>query len=186
MRTYKQKLEKIFKRIEKLSLRGNSNLFEYQKYIDELINKGQYAQFKDCLNYYYKIDVRRFVDVQEVRRQTWDLILFETNTSNQRKLNSLYKTEKVYQQGFEIFDLDTNVKLGEIKEIDNIDFTSKYEYSDPLYLDPEFATKLNIKRIFLEVYKGTEFLLVNSIDENIDEYRNQIERYKTALNFLKS
>lgn len=186
MKTYKQKLEKIYKKIEKLSLKGNSNVFEYQKYVDELINKGQYSNFSDCLKYYYKIDVRRFADVQEVKKQTWDLILFTTNTNTQKKLNDLYKTEEVYQQGFEIFDLNTNVKLGEIKEIDSIDFANKYEYSDALYLDSEFATKVNIKRIFLEVYKGTEFLLVNSINQDIDEYRNQIERYKTALNFLKS
>jgi len=186
MKTYNQKLKKIYKKIEKLTLRGNSNLYEYQKYIDELIDKSQYSQFKDCLNHYYKIDLTRFIDVQDIKRTTWSLILFQSNTNIQNKLNSLYLKEKVYQQGFEIFDSVTNNKLGELKEIDNLDFYGKYQYSKSINLNSEFATRTNIKRIFLEVYKGTELLLVDSIDEDIDEYRNQLERYKTAINFLKS
>lgn len=186
MRTYNQKLEKIYKKLEKLTLKGSSNLYEYQKYIDELINKGQYSQFKDCLNYYYKIDVNKFIDVQDVKRTSWNLILFQSSTNTQKKLKTLYDVEKIYQQGFEIFNLLDNQKLGEIKEIDNFDFYEKYQYSNSLYLDNEFATRTNIKRIFLEVYKNNEFLLIDTIDETIDEYRNLIERYKTAINFLKS
>jgi|TARA_R110002167_G_scaffold196067_1_gene399062 hypothetical protein len=186
MKTYNQKLKKIYKKIEKLTLRGNSNLYEYQKYIDELIDKSQYSQFKDCLNHYYKIDLSHFVDVQDIKRTTWSLILFQSNTNTQKKLNTLYLKEKIYQQGFEIFDSETNTKLGEIKEIDNFDFYDKYQYSKTLYLDNEFAARTNIKRTFLEVYKDNEFLLVDSIDETRDEYFNEIERYKTAISFLKS
>ena len=186
MKNYNQKLKKIYKKLEKLTLRGKSNLFEYQKYIDELVDKGQYTQFKDCLNYYYKINLEIFVDLQDVKRTSWDLILFQSNTNTQKKLNTLYLKEKIYQQGFEIFDSETNVKLGEIKEIDNFDFYEKYQYSKPLHLNNEFATRTNIKRTFLEVYKLTEVLVVDSINEDIDEYRNQLERYKTAINFLKS
>ena len=43
---------KQIKKLEKLTLRGKSNLYEYHKYIDELVDKGQYSQFKDCLNRY--------------------------------------------------------------------------------------------------------------------------------------
>lgn len=186
MKNYNQKLSKIYKKLEKLTLRGKSNLYEYHKYIDELVDKGQYSQFKDCLNRYYKINLNRFVDIQDVKRTSWNLILFQSNTNIQNKLNSLYLKEKIHQQGFEIFDSVTNNKLGELKEIDNLDFYIKYQYSKSLNLNSEFATRTNIKRIFLEVYKGTEFLLVDSINEDIDEYRNQLERYKTAINFLKS
>ena len=48
------------------------------------------------------------------------------------------------------------------------------------------SSRTNIKRTFLEVYKDNEFLLVDSIDETRDEYFNEIERYKTAISFLKS
>jgi hypothetical protein len=138
------------------------------------------------LNHYYKIDLSHFVDVQDIKRTTWSLILFQSNTNTQKKLNTLYLKEKIYQQGFEIFDSETNTKLGEIKEIDNFDFYDKYQYSKTLYLDNEFAARTNIKRTFLEVYKDNEFLLVDSIDETRDEYFNEIERYKTAISFLKS
>lgn len=184
MRSKKQVLEKIYKKLEKLSIKGNSNLYVYQEYINELIEKGQYSNFKDCLNYYYKINIRT-MDVQEVKRKTWDLILFTTNTDTQRKLSSLYEQFNVSQQGYEIFDNSTNQKLGEIKEIENIDYTNKYEYSDPNYLDNEFATKTNIKRTFLEVNKNNTILIVNNIDETIDEYKNLIQRYKIGLEFLK-
>lgn len=186
MKTYKEKLKKIYKKLEKLTLRGKSNLFEYHKYIDELVDKGQYSQFKDCLNHYYKISLDNFIDVQDVKETSWDLILFQSNSNVQKKLSTLYLKEKVYQQGFEIFDSETNVKLGEIKEIDDFDFYQKYQYSKSINLNSEFATRINMKRIFLEVYKGTEFLLVDSINETRDEYLNQLERYKTAINFLKS
>ena len=46
---YEKKLSKIQLKIEKLTLKGKSNYIEYSKLIDELVEKGDYSPFQECL-----------------------------------------------------------------------------------------------------------------------------------------
>lgn len=185
MKPYNKRLEKIYKNLEKLAIKGNSNLFVYQNFIDELIDKGQYSLFKYCLKYYYNIDLRLFIDIQDIKRNTWSLILFHQNTSVQKKIKILLDSEDLYQIGQQIYRSSDNTILGEIHEIDSFDFYNKYQYINTMYLDPEFATRTGIKRTFLEVYKNDDVNLISGIDTDIDEYENLIERYKLAITYLK-
>jgi hypothetical protein len=181
MKAYNKQLLKIYRKIDKISLGGKDNIFRYQDYVDELVDKSRYTQFQDCMTKYFNIDINEYVDVEEVKGETWSRILFTTNSSTQKRIKDIYDKEEVYQQSFDVYDLNTNVILGQIHEIDAFAVGEKYSY-----LDKEFATRTGLKAIYLEVFKGTEFLLITDTDEEIDEYRNQIIRYQLAIDFLKS
>jgi len=49
MKLYKRKLEKIYKQIEKITSIGSDNKLEYYKYVDEIIQKGDYSFFEQVL-----------------------------------------------------------------------------------------------------------------------------------------
>lgn len=181
MKPYNKQLIKIYKKIDKLTLGGNENIFKYQDYVDELVDKSMYTQFQDCLTKYYNIDINDYVDVEEIKHNTWSRILFTTSTPTQRKIKNIYDKEDVYQQGFDVYESTTNTILGQIKEIDAYEVGEKYSY-----LDKEFATRNGLRPIYLEVYKGTEVELIDETDPEVDEYRNQIIRYQLAIDFLKS
>ena len=99
----KQRLEKIYKKVDTLAKKGKENVFEYYKYIDELISNSQYGDYTQMLSYYYSIDVIDYIDVSVVKTKTWKPILFQTNSSFTTNLKKLYDTNNVYQISFNIY-----------------------------------------------------------------------------------
>jgi len=113
---HKKKLDKIYKKIDKLALRGKLNTTEYYKYIDELILNGDYGSLEQTLYHYYDIDIINFDSVNDVKKKTWSEILSKTSSSFLKKLSDLYKKRKVYQSSFDIYSYDTsllNIDLSE-------------------------------------------------------------------------
>ena len=74
---YRKKLEKIFNRVDKLATKGRDQYIEYYKYIDELIQKGDYGAFQQMLYYFYEIDILDESSVEDVKNGTWEDILFQ-------------------------------------------------------------------------------------------------------------
>ena len=105
---YKKKLEKIFNKIDNLAGKGKDNIIEYYKYIDELILKGDYGAFQETLYLFYEIDIIEAPDVQFVKDNTWNEIMFQTKSSFLKKLSRLYKQRGVYQQSYDIYSEDLN------------------------------------------------------------------------------
>ena len=103
---YRKKLEKIFNRVDKLATKGRDQYIEYYKYIDELIQKGDYGVFQQMLYYFYEIDILDESSVEDVKNGTWEDILFQTNTSFLKKLSLLYKQRGVYQDSYDIYTTD--------------------------------------------------------------------------------
>jgi hypothetical protein len=105
---YEKKLSKIQLKIEKLTLKGKSNYIEYSKLIDELVEKGDYSPFQECLHYYYNIDISNATTVESIKRPTWDQICFQTTTPFLKKLKVMYDKKKTYQMSYDIFSFDPN------------------------------------------------------------------------------
>lgn len=105
---YKRKLEKIFNQISKIAFKGKDNKLEYFNYVDELIQKGDYGVFEQCVYYFFQIDINIHADVAEVKESTWPEILFQTRTPFLTKLSKLYKEKKIYQSSFDIYSDDPN------------------------------------------------------------------------------
>jgi hypothetical protein len=106
---FRRKQEKIYKRIDSIATKGRDNILEYTKYIDELIDKGDYAELEQVLYDYYYIDIIDASDVEVIKKKTWDPILFQTTSSFLKKLSNLYKKKGVYQSSFDILTSDPNI-----------------------------------------------------------------------------
>jgi hypothetical protein len=108
MNLYRRKLEKIANQIDKLATKGKDNYLEYHKYIDELINKGDYATFEEALSIFYQIDVVDSRYVIDIRKTSWNEICFQTKSSFLTKLGKVYNQRNVYQQSYNIYSSNAN------------------------------------------------------------------------------
>jgi len=105
---YKKKLAKIFNQVDKIATKGKDNFIEYYKYIDELVAKSDYAAFEQALYYFYQIDISTYQYLNDVKKKTWDEILFQTKSDFLKKLGKIYKEKDVYQISYDIFTNNLN------------------------------------------------------------------------------
>lgn len=108
MDLYKRKLAKIFNQVDKIATKGKDNFIEYYKYIDELVAKGDYAAFGEALYYFYQIDITIHQYLNDVKKKTWDDILFQTKSDFLKKLSKVFKEKNVYQISYEVFTKNPN------------------------------------------------------------------------------
>ena len=111
---YRKKLEKIFTKIDEHASKGKDNFFEYYKYIDESIEKGDYPTFKDVLYLFYNINVNNATDVGVVKTYTWREILIQTKSPFLSKLKKIYDDAQVYQVSYDIFSINPNAAQSSI------------------------------------------------------------------------
>ncbi len=100
---YERQLAKLNLRIEKITLKGRDNYLDFSKLIDEMIEKGQYSLFEQCVYYYYGIVLQGAQSIESIKKTTWREICFQTNTSFLVKLKKLYDENDVYQIGYDIY-----------------------------------------------------------------------------------
>ena len=98
----RKKVTKIFGQITKIAQKGRDNNLEYHKLIDDIVKKGDYSHLEICLSDIYNIDPTKYGTIDELKRNTWEHILFETDAAFITGLKKIYKTNNVYQQGYEI------------------------------------------------------------------------------------
>jgi hypothetical protein len=98
----RKKVTKIFNQINKIAQKGRDYKQDYNKFIDDIVNKGDYAHFEMCLTDYYNLDPIEYKNVQEMKSKTWEKILFETDDILISGLKKLYRANNLYQQGYEI------------------------------------------------------------------------------------
>ena len=135
MNLYKRKLAKIFNQVDKIATKGKDNFIEYYKYIDELVAKGDYAAFEQALYYFYQIDITVYQYLNDVKKKTWDEVLFQTKSDFLKKLSKIYKEKNVYQVSYEVFTKNPN--------------TVSITYSNPLsstYSSTSFTQSFSITR----------------------------------------
>jgi hypothetical protein len=95
-------IDKVYSRIDKIAKKGNDNYIEYSIYVDDLVKKGNYSYLKDCLELKYDFDIS-FMDIPTVKKESWKVILFNTNTTYQDFIKKLTKSKGVYQQGLDYY-----------------------------------------------------------------------------------
>jgi hypothetical protein len=120
---YRKKLEKIFTKIDEHASKGKDNFFEYYKYIDELIDKGDYPTFKDVLYLFYNINVNNTIDVGVVKTYTWREILIQTKSPFLSKLKKIYDDAQVYQISYDIFSISPNAAQSSIGQPLSVTFS---------------------------------------------------------------
>ncbi len=98
----RKKVTKILGQINKVAQKGKDNILEYQRLIDQIVEKGDYSHLEICLSDHYNLDVSKYKSISELKTKTWKHILFETDANFITGLKKLYKTNSIYQQGHEI------------------------------------------------------------------------------------
>lgn len=98
----RKKVTKIYSQINRIAQKGKDYTLEYHKLIDDIVNKGDYAHLEICLADKYNLDPNKYRSVDELKTKTWKHILFETDANFITGLKKLYKTNSIYQQGYEI------------------------------------------------------------------------------------
>ena len=116
--TYRQEIEKIYKKIDSLAKEGNISIQDYYKYIDSLIESKKYDTLIDVLWLKYKIDLREFPSIEDFKKNSFDRIKFYTQSNNQKYFNDLLKQKSVYTQARHYYNNDTKKYLGDIIEVD--------------------------------------------------------------------
>lgn len=180
MDLYKRKLNKIKKRINSIAKVGTDNFLEYYKYIDELLNKGDYSTFQELLQIDYNIDTYEYRSVLEMREDTFKMIVEQTKSDFMQKLTTLYKKRGVYQQSFDIYLDQTGEIIGSIKEID-----IKSNYFDYYVKNQQYARLIGETIRILEVSNiNNESYIEDFFNPEWSEGQNFFERYHKAINFL--
>jgi hypothetical protein len=155
--TQRDRINKIYNQINKIALKGRDNSLEYNKLIDELIKKGYYEHFEQCLITMYNIPLNKYKSVVEVKRYTWNKILLETRSLTSLKINSLLKNNNVYQVGQDFYS-------------DDIDYIS-ITYSGPYHSDTYQLVGTHSRVNF---QKDIDDIIINLLNDKI--YRVDIDK----------
>ncbi len=178
-----KKINKIYNQIDKLATKGKEYVYEYYKLIDDIISKGNYSYLEVVFFYFYNIDINdeEFLSVDDVKKKTWNTVLFYTNSSLAKKIKKVYDDKSVYQVGFDIFKEIDNTKLGQIVEVDQFSPDSKYYIQNK-----DFARLMGTRVTYLEVTKtgATSSVIIDTTDVKLSEENNLVNRYKNAINYL--
>jgi hypothetical protein len=185
---YKRKLNKIYKKLDSLSSKGKDNILEYYKYLNELVEKGDYSSLEEVVNLYYNMDVSKYPTIQDFRDKLWDEICLQTNLPILVRISKLYKSKGVYQLSNYIFK-ENNYEIDSSGNIipEGRIFESEKSTNDIDYLikNKMYARLIGERVPFLEVIdKNDVSLIIDEYDFNLNPDQNQFNQYKKALDFL--
>lgn len=185
MNSQRRKIDKIYGQIDKLSKKGKDQVYEYYKLIDDLVSKGEYSLFQECLDLYYKISITKYSTVSDTKIKTWPLVRFLTNSSFLTLIKKLYDKRGVYEIGLNVYTTSTisnSILLGQIREYDI------YTQSSNILVQDENLVKiLGMKKTFLGVTKEGDthgFYKVETNDMNLSEDQNLLNRYNISIDIL--
>lgn len=180
---YRKKLQKIYKKLDDIASKGRDNQNEYFKYINELIDKGDYVAFEEVLLVYYQLDTSKERDVDSYKKDSWEIICQKTKSSFLSKLSNLYKQKGIYQSSFDIYKDNNSELIGEIREKETLSDNAEYYIKNQQY-----ARLIGERKTYLEVKKVSDdsYILIDDDNLNISEENNLLDRYKTAIDYLLS
>jgi hypothetical protein len=171
MHTITKRINQIYQKVDSIAKRGKDGYLDYVSYLDELISQGEWSIFQDMMLKKYQIDVRQYNSVDLVKRKTFKKIRFYTLDNLQQELKELYVNKGVYQNGFNIYNLNDNSILGQIYEFEEI------KENFPLYKDTKLAIKEKVIIPHLEAHRsdGNYLILDNDNQSLLDKYKEAIE-----------
>jgi hypothetical protein len=190
---YRRKLNKIFKKINKISSLGKDNILEWYKYIDEIIRNGDYSVLEDVIYINYGLELTKFDTVESWREIVWDRVCMVTNSTILKRISDMYRKMGVYQQSNFIFKLDSEevdssnrlIPIGEINEVEMVSENFKFYLKNKMYsrLIGENIIKLVITKNGIKYeMPGEGFEITWNSNNTYDN--NVFSLYKEAILFL--
>lgn len=176
----RKQIDKIYQKIDLIAKTGQDNFQEYYDYVDDLIQKGNYALYTQVLYIKYDFDYSKYLSVDLIKEKSWPLVLIRTNTKLQDDLYKLLKNNDLYQIGINIYSGTSSV--GTIREED----VYMSSIDGLAYTDPEFQRIIENRTILLDVKKtgmteSSTFSTWN-FDHTFD--KNVLNLYKEAISYL--
>lgn len=104
----RKQIDIIFRKIDKIALKGKDSFLEYYTLVDDLSKSGDYDNLLQCLYTYYEIDINKLPTVDSVKKNTWNKILLMTQNLMSKRIKKLYDSKQVYQTGYDIWSSDPN------------------------------------------------------------------------------
>ena len=181
----RKKLEKYYYKIDKLAVKGKDKIFDYYKLIDEFIDKGEFDGFSQTLYYYYEIDTSIYNgDIPKLKTKTWDVVLFQTNSSFQKKLKVLYDSKNVYQQGFDIYSDSVQTMGFQISLPLSVTYSvttstqsvTPFRYNDNIY----FTVSNDIYH--MELFK-CEWIVIDGIEQPYQKTLELFQRFRISASY---
>lgn len=153
-----KEVKKILKKIDSIARLGKDGYFDYCIYVDSLVAEGKYGYLELALMKRYFIDITKYLAVDDMKKDTYKTILFNSNADISKKIKTLYDTNNIYAIGYDIFNLTTNSKIGQIIEIDRLDENNKPVASEagPVLVDLEVVLGTQSSATHSIVTQGTE------------------------------
>jgi hypothetical protein len=118
MATYREEIDKIYKKIDGIVSKGNDYYLDYNEYIDTLVNGSQYGILTDVFYYKYGIDSSVYENIADLKKKTFEKIKTVSISSHQKNLAKLLDEKNVYTMGYHYFSKLDNKYLGDIIEIE--------------------------------------------------------------------
>ena len=126
MNRYRKELNKLLAKIVKIAEKGSEAIFEYGELIDEIVSKSQYGLFEDIMITKFGIDIRNFITVDVVKKETFDTVRRVINYTPQIFQKKLHDDNSVYSLGFHYYNSTNNQYIGDIVEVEtNINLSEK-------------------------------------------------------------
>jgi hypothetical protein len=185
---YNRKVTKIYKKLDSLSSKGKDNILEYYKYIDEIIDKGDYSVFEQVINLYYGIDISLFQTVDDFKDKVWEEICLNTTLPILKRISKLYEENGIYQQStyiykkenYDINDDGSVIPIGQIIESEKVSDNFDYLVKNKMY-----ARLIGERIPFLRAINNQdEFIDIDNYDFNLNPQQNQFNQYKIAVDYL--
>lgn len=104
----RKQIDSIFRKIDKIALKGKDSFLEYYTLVDDLSKSGDYDNLLQCLYTHYEIDINKLPTVDSVKKNTWNKILLMTQSLMSKRIKKLYDSKQVYQTGYDIWSSDPN------------------------------------------------------------------------------
>jgi len=134
MATYREEIDKIYKKIDSLVSKGDEYYIDYVKYIDSLVDSGQYSILSDVFYFKFGLDISIYKSVQDFKKLGFEKIKIQTTTNYQKNFQKLLDQKNVYTVGTHFFDKTTNRYLGDIVEYDTTKVSPNISMDTDLYL----------------------------------------------------
>lgn len=183
MTSYDKKIKQVYNRVKSLSQGGQESIFEYFRYLDEIVTNGDYRIFEDMMTKHYQFDISRSGSIYQIKNDTWAVIKVSTNSIQAENLEDLFTTKGVYRQGLDVYLISDNTNLGSIQEFDSIDHANRYYDLNIRYSQ---LTKMRHTGLDVITYhpNPTQSFVVNYELSDLSYDSNLIYNYGKAIDLL--
>ena len=185
----KKRILRIYNKITQIAQKGRDAYMEYNNYIDDVINNGEYSILQDVFINYFDIDIRLYQTTKLLKQKSWNFIRLNTNPLFQNRFVDYCEDNGVYQVGKYFYDSSNNEELGEFTLITRASTINYLGITYSFY--PDFAYYRNTdlykkfdepKAIILEVLIGSN-IAGNKIYLD-DPFMVLLDKYKRGVDLL--